>query len=138
MTDEERRSFLTETAHTAKAATVRADGSPHVTPVWIALDSDDVLFTTGSNSVKARDIRRDPRICLCVDDEAPPFSFVMIEGTATISDDLAELRHWAAIIGGRYMGADRAEEFGARNGVPGEVLVRVSPTKITAEADIAD
>ena len=44
---------------------------------------------------------------------------------------------WATAIGGRYMGADRAEEFGARNGVPGEFLVRARITKVVAERDIA-
>jgi len=41
-----------------------------------------------------------------------------------------ELRRWARTIGGRDMGADRADEFGRRNGVPGEPLVRVTPTAI--------
>jgi PPOX class probable F420-dependent enzyme len=138
MDHDEYRRFLTERPHTAKVATVRADGKPHITPVWIALDGDDILFTTGEHFAKAKHLRRDPHLSLCVDDETPPFSFVIVEGTATLSDDLAELRRWATIIGGRYMGADRAEEYGKRNGVPGELLVRVTPTKIIAEADIAD
>ena len=61
----------------------------------------------------------------------------MLEGTATLSDDPAELRAWAARIGGRYMGADRAEEYGARNGVAGELLVRITPTKIIFQQNIA-
>jgi hypothetical protein len=122
---------------TAKAATTRPDGRPHITPVWFVLDGDDLIFTTHETSLKAKDLRRDPRICLCVDDETPPFDYVMIEGTVTLSEDLEELRRWATAIGGRYMGADRAEEFGRRNGVPGELLVRVSPTKVLARADIA-
>jgi hypothetical protein len=72
-----------------------------------------------------------------VDDDRPPFSFVAVEGDAEISDDLVEVRRWATIIGGRYMGADRAERFGARNGVPGEVLVRVVPGRVTAFRDVA-
>ncbi len=72
-------------------------------------------------------IRREPRVSLCVDDERPPFAFVMIRGTATISEDLDELLEAATRIGGRYMGADRATEFGRRNLVAGELLVRVKP-----------
>jgi PPOX class probable F420-dependent enzyme len=123
--------------HTAKLATVRADGRPHVTPVWVARDGDDVLFTTHATSLKAKAIARDPRVCLCLDDEAPPFSFVMIEGPATTSDDLDELLHWASVIGGRYMGTERADEYGRRNGVPGELLVRVTPTNVVAERGVA-
>jgi PPOX class probable F420-dependent enzyme len=124
--------------HTAKLAVVAADGSPRVAPIWVALDGDDILFNTGKETVKGKAIRRDPRVALCWDDERPPFSYVVVHGTASISEDLDELRHWAAIIGGRYMGEERAAEYGDRNGVPGELLVRVTPTKVIAARDIAD
>ena len=96
------------------------------------------MFNTGDDTAKGRAVARDPRVSLCFDDETPPFTFVTIAGRAEIIDDLAEVRRWAATIGGRYMGDDQAEAYGERNGVPGELLVRVTPTKITAVADIAD
>jgi PPOX class probable F420-dependent enzyme len=138
MTDDERRAFLAHGTRTAKLATTMKDGSPHVMPIWFVLDGDDLIFNTGAETVKGRSLARDPRVALVVDDENPPFSFVHIRGTAALSDDLDEVRRWAAVIGGRYMGADRAEEFGARNGVPGELLVRVTPTRVIAQADISD
>ncbi len=137
MSDEEYRAFMSHGTRTAKAATTRPDGRPHITPVWFVLDGDDLIFTTHETSLKAIDLRRDPRICLCVDDETPPFAYVMLEGTVTFSEELDEVRRWATAIGGRYMGSHRAEEFGKRNGVPGELLVRVLPTKLLARADIA-
>lgn len=115
--------------HTGKLATVRADGRPHVAPIWYDVDGDELVFMTWHESVKAANLRRDPRVCLCVDDESPPFSFVQVEGVATIMDQAADLRYWAARIGGRYMGAEQAEAYGARNGVPGELLVRLKPTR---------
>lgn len=130
--------FLAEGTRTAKLSTTRADGRPHVAPVWFALDGADLIFTTWHSTVKGRSLRRDPRVCLCVDDERAPYAYVIVEGTASISEEPAELLRWATIIAGRYMGADQAEAFGRRNGVPGELLVRVTPTKITAEAGIAD
>jgi PPOX class probable F420-dependent enzyme len=138
MTPDEYRSFLLHRTRTAKLATVRADGRPHVAPVWFVMDGDNVIFTTWHATVKAMNLRRDPRVCLCVDDEAPPFSFVQIEGTATLSENLDDLRHWATRIAGRYMGTDQAEAYGRRNGVPGELLVRVTPTRILAQKNIAD
>jgi PPOX class probable F420-dependent enzyme len=138
MTLEEARAFLLERPRTAKLATVRGDGRPHVAPVWFALDGDDFVFTTWHTTVKAANLRRDPRVSLCVDDETPPFAFVLVEGLASLSDDLDELRRWAECIAGRYMGADRAEQYGQRNGVPGELLVRVRPTHVTAQAAIAE
>ncbi len=130
MTPEQVRAFLRAGTRTAKLATTSRDGQPHVTPVWFVLDDDDLLFTTHETSRKGRALRRDPRVSLCVDDEQPPYAFVTVQGSAWIDTDLTELRRWAAAIGGRYMGADRAEEFGQRNGVPGEMLVRVTPTTV--------
>jgi PPOX class probable F420-dependent enzyme len=106
--------------------------------VWFDLDGDDVIFTTWHTTVKARDLQRDPRISLCVDDERPPFSFVLIEGTASLSDNLDEVHARSTRIAGRYMGVMRAKAYGARNGVPGELLVRVTPTHVVAQSGIAD
>ncbi|HLZ61654.1 MAG TPA: PPOX class F420-dependent oxidoreductase [Ktedonosporobacter sp.] len=134
----EERKFLLENTHTAKVATVRKDGRPHVVPVWFDIDSDDtLLFTTWQNSVKGLSIKRDGRICLCVDDETPPFAFIVIEGTATLSANMDDLRIWATRLGGRYMGADKAEAYGKRNAVEGELLVRVTPTKVIFQKNVA-
>jgi len=148
MDDDEVAAFLEALpARTGKLATVRADGRPHVAPVWFVLDRatagpdapfGDLVCNTDAGTVKGRNIVRDPRVALCVDDDRPPFTFVTIEGSATTSDDPDELLHWATVIGGRYMGDDRAEAYGARNGVPGELVVRIRPTRVTAVADLAD
>ncbi|ARH94268.1 PPOX class F420-dependent oxidoreductase [Streptomyces sp. MOE7] len=137
MTKDEWQRFLSEGTRTGKLATVRADGGPHVAPVWFLLDGDQLVFNTGAETVKGRNLARDGRVALCVDDERPPFSFVVVQGTAEISDDLPEVRHWATRIAARYMGEDRAEEYGARNGVPGEVVVRLTIDKAVAVADLA-
>jgi PPOX class probable F420-dependent enzyme len=137
MTDDERRAFLAEGTRTGKLATMRRDGRPHVVPIWFVVDGDDLLFTTGAGTAKGKAIQRDPRVALCVDDQTPPYSFVSIEGTVEISHDLDEMLVWATKIGARYMGADRAEEFGRRNAVPEELLVRLTPTKFVAEAAVS-
>lgn len=130
--------FLLHGTRTGKVAWVASDGAPHVAPIWFVIDGDDIVFNTGADTGKGRSLAREGRASLVVDDQAPPYSFVKIDGTITLHDDLDEVRHFAALIGGRYMGAERAEEYGARNGVPGELLVRLHPTKVTAAFDIAD
>jgi PPOX class probable F420-dependent enzyme len=125
-------------ARTAKLAVTRADGSPHVAPVWVDLDGDEIVFTTSADTVKGRSILRDGRVCLCFDDERPPFSFVTVAGTTTTSTDPDELLAWATRIAGRYMGAELAEQYGRRNAVPPEMVVRVRPTRVTAKVDVAD
>ncbi|MFB7775390.1 PPOX class F420-dependent oxidoreductase [Streptomyces bauhiniae] len=138
MTDEEWRAFVSYGTRTGKVATVRADGSPHIAPIWFLLDGDELVFNTGEETVKGRNLARDPRVALCVDDDRPPFSFVVLNGQARLSEDLDEIRRWATRIAARYMGEDRAEEFGARNAVPGELLVKVHIDHVVAVQDLAD
>ncbi|MFH8773341.1 PPOX class F420-dependent oxidoreductase [Streptomyces sp. NPDC085866] len=136
MTDEEWRAFVSYGTRTGKLSTVSADGSPHVAPIWFLLDGDDVVFNTGKETVKGRNLARDGRIALCVDDDRPPFHFVVLQGRARLSEELDEVRLWATRIAARYMGEERADEFGARNGVPGELLVRVAVEKVVALKDL--
>jgi PPOX class probable F420-dependent enzyme len=132
MSKEEARAFLAEGTRTGKLATVRRDGRPHVVPIWFVLDGEDVIFTTGAETVKGRALRRTGRGALCVDLERPPFAYVMIEGEVEISEDLDEMLVWATRLAARYEGAERAEEFGRRNAVPGELLVRLRPASLIA------
>jgi PPOX class probable F420-dependent enzyme len=97
-----------------------------------------VVFTTWHETVKAANLRRDPRIALCVDDQTPPYAFVIIEGSADIEDRAEDLEYWTTRIAGRYMGPELAESYGKRNAVPGELLVRVTPANIVAQKDIAE
>ena len=138
MTADEATEFLLEGTRTGKLTWVGKDGSPHVAPIWFVLDGDDVIFNTHESSGKAKALCREGRACLVVDDQAPPYSFVKIDGNVTFDDDLERVRAAATEIGGRYMGVDRAEEFGARNGSTGEWLVRLTPTRVTAVADVSD
>ncbi|WP_406728745.1 PPOX class F420-dependent oxidoreductase [Streptomyces sp. GD-15H] len=137
MTDEEWREFVSRGTRTGKLSTVRADGSPHVMPIWFVLDGDDVVFNTGKETVKGRNLARDGRVALCVDDDRPPFDFVVLRGRAQIAEGPEELVRWATRIATRYMGQDRAAEFGARNGVPGELLVRIAIEKVLSEKGVA-
>jgi PPOX class probable F420-dependent enzyme len=138
LTAAEATAFLMERPRTAKLATVRADGRPHVAPIWFTMDGDTILFTTWHATAKAANIRHDPRVCLCVDDDSPPFAFVVVEGMANFSDDADALQHWATHIAERYMGSVKAAAYGQRNSVAGELLVRVTPTKLIAQTNISD
>jgi len=146
MSKKEIRKFLMQGTFTGKLATVKKDGSPHVVPIWFVLDDhnksggggDDIIFTTNSTSVKAKNIQRDNKVSICVDDQTPPFSFVIVYGTAKIYHyKQNELFRLATKIAQRYIGKDNAEDYGRRNSTEGEVLVRIKPTRIIAEKDIA-
>ncbi|MFJ1647849.1 PPOX class F420-dependent oxidoreductase [Streptomyces sp. NPDC088258] len=138
MSTDEWKTFVSTGTRTGKLSTVRADGSPHIAPIWFVLDGDDLVFNTGRTTVKGRNLLRDGRVALCVDDERPPFSFVVIQGRAETDEDPEQLLTWSTRIAARYMGEEQAREFGRRNAVPGELVVRVRIEKVSAIAAVAD
>jgi general stress protein 26 len=104
--------FLATGTRTGKLGWTAVDGRPLVAPVWFVVEDGTLVFTTGKNTAKGRAIARDPRLVVCVDLEEPPFAFVQVQGTATV------------------------DEFGRRNGVPGELAVRLLPTRVVADLDV--
>jgi PPOX class probable F420-dependent enzyme len=135
---EEAITFLSDGTRTGMLAYVAADGRPLVAPVWFMVDGNELVFTTHKQTAKGRSLSRDPRVAICVDDPHPPYSFVQVQGTTSTSEDPGELLDATTRLGGRYMGADRAEEYGRRNAVPGEQVVRLTPTKVVEGFNIAD
>ena len=130
------REFLTSGTKTGHLGYTAADGRPLVVPVWFVLDGDRIAFNTGATTAKGRALLRDPRVVMAVDLPAPPFGFVQVQGIARVTEDLDEVRRIATMCGARYMGAERAEEFGARNGVPGELGIWIEPSKVIASLDV--
>ena len=153
MSKEEIEKFLMQGTFTGKLATTKKDGSSHVVPIWFVFDSnnndgrvsetekegyDDIIFTTSSGSAKARNIERENRVSICVDDQTPPFSYVVIYGTARIQHcEQTQLFRFATKIAQRYVGKEVAELYGKRNSAEGEVLVRIKLIRVIAEKDIA-
>ena len=138
MTNEEYRSFMIDRTRTAVLATVRVDGGPRAAPIWFDLDGEICWCSRPESTVKGRNMRRDARVSQCIDEEEPPFHFVLIEGAADLTAGDPDLLYWATRIGGRYMGPGRAEEYGSRNAVEGELLVRMMPQKIVAYKNVSD
>ena len=137
MTEDEVRAFMGTGSKTGKLATVRKDGSPHVMPVWFTFDpaNGDLVFMTWHTSLKARNMQRDPRVSISVDDEAFPVAWARLDGSASLGEE--NLVHWATETSRRYVGDHRAAEYGARNGVEGERVVRITPTRLVGQWDVA-
>ena len=140
MSKNEITTFLKQGTQTAKVCTVNKNGTCHVVPVWFVLDGDDIVFTTGRRSVKAKHILQDSRVTICVDDQVPPYSFVTVYGNAIVTEEKEQqkLLEWTTRIAERYMGKENAERYGKRNAVEGELLVRVKSTKVIAMKNVAD
>jgi PPOX class probable F420-dependent enzyme len=130
--------FLSEGTRTGKLGYTASDGRPLVAPIWFVVDNGALAFNTGKTTAKGRALARDSRAVICVDDQRPPYSFVQVQGIASISEDLDDILDIATRTGARYMGADRAQEFGRRNGVPGELVVRIRPSKVLKVFEVAE
>ncbi|RTL68266.1 MAG: PPOX class F420-dependent oxidoreductase [Pseudonocardiaceae bacterium] len=130
--------FLSAGTRTGILAFTATDGRPLAAPVWFVVEDGEVVFNTGATTAKGRALARDTRVALVVDVAEPPYAFVQVQGVAETSEDAAELVRTATALGARYMGADRAQEYGRRNGVPGELVVRLRPTKVVANLAVAD
>ncbi|ADG78605.1 PPOX class putative F420-dependent enzyme OS=Tsukamurella paurometabola (strain ATCC 8368 / DSM/ CCUG 35730 / CIP 100753 / JCM 10117 / KCTC 9821 / NBRC 16120 / NCIMB 702349 / NCTC 13040) OX=521096 GN=Tpau_1993 PE=4 SV=1 [Tsukamurella paurometabola] len=123
--------FLSEGTRTAHLSYLGRDGRPLSTPVWFVVDDGALVFATGAQTAKGKLIARDPRVAVSVDLPEPPYAFAQVQGIADIIDQDPEyLLKICTACGARYMGPERAEEFGRRNAVPGEVIVRIRPTRV--------
>jgi PPOX class probable F420-dependent enzyme len=136
VTDPEVHNFLSEGTRTGKLAYTNAAGRVLVAPIWYIVEDGDLIFNTGADTVKGKFLVRERQATICVDLEQPPYAFVQVQGNAELSNDPEELLRTATAIAARYVGPDRAEAFGERNAVPGELVVRLRPTKVLAAFDM--
>jgi len=138
MNQNEIKEFLMRGTYTAKLGTINKDGSPHITPIWFILDENDhIIFTTYFKSLKAKNLVRNSKVSICVDDQVPPFSFVIVNGIAKIMTNSRDLLIWTTKIAERYMGKELSLDYGKRNAVEGELIIKVIPTKINGQKDIS-
>jgi hypothetical protein len=114
LTPGERDAFLQQPAILCRIATIKADGAPHVTPVWFICEGGEVLITPRAGSAWLGNIRRDPRVALTIDEEAGPYRKVTVEGVARIAHDLGHDEEWRDLyrrIARRYVPAEGAERY---------------------------
>jgi PPOX class probable F420-dependent enzyme len=131
--------FLAAGTRTAKLACVKADGSPLVSPVWFILDQQALVFTTMNTSLKYKRMRADPRVSICVENDTYPYGFSTLQCTVQLQElSPEELLPWATRIAARYVPAEQAQQFGQRNAVEGEVLVRASIDSYFAFEGVAE
>jgi len=113
----------------ATLATVAADGSPQVTPLWVELDGDDIVVNTAQGRAKARNVERDQRVAVCVIDPDDPYSVVVVRGTVVeVTTDGAD----AGIdrLAKKYLGVDT---FPNRRPAEVRISVRIRTDRITMQ-----
>ena len=92
MSPAQRERFLSG-RHVAVLVTTDADGRPVPTPIWYKHRDGLLYFRTDEASAKVANVRRDPRVSVCVQEERPPYKAVIVHGTAEIQDDPDWLAH---------------------------------------------
>lgn len=137
MTRVEAVEFLASGTRTGHLATASPSGVSHVAPIWFVVADDELVFTTGRDTVKGRHLVANPRAALSVDLAQYPYHFVVVRGPVTVRDRAADLLEWTTRIAARYVPAGRADEYGRRNAVAGELLCRLRLERLTGARDIA-
>ena len=138
MSDDEARAFLADGARTGKLATASKTGAVNVSPIWFLPDGADIVFTTWHESLKARHLTENPRAALTVDESTFPFDFVVVRGPVRVDKAAPDLADWSHRLAARYVPADRAAGFGARNAVDGEWLCRLRMRRVIGQYAVAD
>jgi PPOX class probable F420-dependent enzyme len=125
--DPAHRAFLGDNPFPGVATTLRADGSPHSTVVWVDVDERGVSFNTADGRAKPRHLRADPRVSLTVVDPNNPFQWISLSGTATVTEEGADAQ--IDRLAKKYLGQDT---YPWRSPDEQRLSVRITPDKVDA------
>ena len=117
--------LLKEKKAFANLATLNADGSPQVTPVWVDFDGTHVLVNTAKGRVKTKNLEREPRVALAISEPENPYRYLGIQGRVTEITESGADAHIDKMAH-KYMGKDYPYR------APGEVrvIVKIAPDKV--------
>jgi PPOX class probable F420-dependent enzyme len=121
---EKQRAFLEEPFYGA-VTTLRADGSPHTTVVWVDVDDDGVMFNTAAGRAKVLHLERDPRVSLIVIDSHDPYRWLSVSGRADLTTEGADEE--IDKLAKKYLGKD---EYPWRNPEEQRITVRIHPEHV--------
>jgi PPOX class probable F420-dependent enzyme len=124
LTDEQAKLFLDK--NFGALATIREDGTPHVTPVWVDYDGEHILFNTATGRAKWRHMKRDPRVTIEVTSMEDPYEYVTVSGRAELEESEEANRHIDK-LSEKYTGNPK---FQSHRPNERRVLVRVKPERV--------
>jgi len=122
--DDKAKKFL-EQPYVGTVTTLRQDGSPHSTIVWVDVDDDGLSFNTAAGRAKPRHLERDPRVSLLVVDPEDTYKWVSISGTAELTTDDADDQ--IDRLAKKYLGQD---EYPWRKPEEQRLKVRIRPEHV--------
>ncbi len=126
LTEKERR-FIAENPFVATATTLREDGSPHNTIVWIDVEDGVVTFNTAAGRAKERHLRKDPRVAVTIVDPENTYQWVSVSGSAEMTTEGADRQ--IDKLAKKYLGED---EYPWRSPDQQRISVKIRPEKVDA------
>ena len=125
MSTEQREAFLAG-LHVGILSIQRDDKGPLALPIWYQYEEGQVLIHIARDSVKAKLLRRHGRATMTVQDETPPYRYVMVEGPVTVAHEGRDISSMAI----RYLGDELGRQYAADNPVTDEsVVARLTPER---------
>jgi PPOX class probable F420-dependent enzyme len=121
---DKQREFL-EQPFAGAVTTLRGDGSPHTTLVWVDVDDGTVMFNTATGRAKERNLRNDPRLSMIVVDPQDQYRWVSVSGRADLTTDGADDQ--IDKLAKKYLGEDK---YPWRNPDEQRITVRIQPERI--------
>jgi PPOX class probable F420-dependent enzyme len=118
---------LFDEANLCYVATVMADGSPQVTPVWVERSNGYICFNTSLGRVKERNLRRDPRVAISIANRENPFDKVDVRGRVADMIEGQEADEMIDRLAKKYLGEDK---YPWRSPDERRVLVKVEPQSV--------
>jgi PPOX class probable F420-dependent enzyme len=132
LSDDAIADFLNERGHLARIATVRADGSPSVVPVWFIFEGGKVLITPRKHSEFLANLQREPRVAITIDEDQGRYRKVLFEGTAEVLYKVGEDRQWDDVyrrIACRYVDETSADYYLTETKDQARALIGVDRTQ---------
>ena len=118
---------MIEAKNFAHIATLMPDGAPHVSPVWIDHENDEVIVNTAEGRVKLRNIRRDPRVAISIIEQENPYHAILIQGrVVNITNEGADTH--IDKMAKKYLGVDR---YPYRTAGEKRFVLRIDPLRVT-------
>ena len=112
-----------------RLGTVRRDGSAHIAPIWFRFEGGEFLVLTERGSQKHKNVERDARVELCIDDEQAPYHTVLVRGGATV--EAAPGREWREALAIHYLGDDAGRRYIEENMHANDIMLRIVPVKVS-------
>lgn len=125
---ESQRKFV-DRPRIGRLGTTNRDGTPHIAPVWYRFDDGVFLVLTERGSRKHKNIKRDPRVVFCIDDDRPPYHTVLVRARVAVED--APGREWREALAIHYLGEEAGKRYIAENLHPNNIMLRIVPEKVS-------